>query len=133
MPALRPFVRPLPWLGLWLSGIVAVIAVCLGPPPEIAQLPSGSDKVEHFLAYFLLAWGAVQLFAARRALLWSTLGLVLLGVAIEIAQGALTSNRSADPMDALANAAGVAAGMAMLPTPLRGCLLWLDRKLFGVR
>ncbi|MDL5367165.1 VanZ family protein [Xanthomonas sp. NCPPB 2654] len=131
--ALRDFRRPAPWLGLWLLAIAAVIAVCLGPPPQIPELPSGSDKIEHFLAYFLLAWGAVQLFARPRALLLAALGLVALGIGIEFAQGALTTDRLADPRDALANSVGVAAGMALLPTPLRNCMLWLDRCLFGRR
>lgn len=131
--ALRAFHRPAPWLGLWLLAIAAVIAVCLGPPPRIPDLPSGSDKVEHFLAYFLLAWGAVQLFARPRALWLAAIGLVALGIGIEFAQGALTTDRMADPRDALANSVGVAAGMALLPTPLRNCMLWLDRRLFGRR
>lgn len=130
MAALRPLRRPGLWLGLWIAAIVAVIVACLTPPAPLS-LPSGSDKVEHFLAYFLLSWGAVQLFAGRRALLRAMLGLVLLGVAIEVAQGTLTANRSADVLDALADTAGVLAGLALLPTPLRNCLQWVDGRLFG--
>lgn len=130
---LRPFHRPAPWVALWVAAILGVFWVCLGPPPEIPELPSGADKVEHFLAYFLLAAGAVQLFATRRALLASAGGLVLMGLLIEVLQGALTSNRMADPYDALANTLGVLAGMALVATPARGIWLALDRRLFGRR
>ena len=58
-----------------------------------------------------------------RPLLWVGAGLVLMGVGIEFAQGALTSNRMADPMDAVANTVGVLAGMATALTPLRDMLL----------
>ncbi len=131
MSRLRPFRFPRLWLGLWWAAIVGVIVVCLGPPPEIPDLPSNSDKVEHFLAYFLLAWGAVQLFVGRRTLVLAALGLVVLGVGIEVAQGVLTVDRMADPKDALANTLGVLSGMALLPTRLRNVMTWVDRRLPG--
>lgn len=131
--ALRPFHRPSVWVGLWIAAIVALIAVCLGPPPEFPELPSNSDKAEHFLSFALLSWGAVQLFATRRALLLAAFGLVLLGIGIEIAQDALTTNRSADPYDALADTLGILAGLCLAWTPLRLVMLRMDKRLFGSR
>nr|WP_312385825.1 VanZ family protein [Stenotrophomonas geniculata] len=107
---------------LWGLAVLLVIVVCLIPPPPI-PLPENSDKGEHFLAYFILAGSAVQLFRRGRPLLWVGVGLVLMGIGIEFAQGALTSNRMADPMDAIANTIGVLAGMATALTPLRDLLL----------
>ena len=121
---LKPLRFPRVWLGLWWLAIVVTIVVCLIPPPPLA-LPQNSDKVEHFLAYFLLASAAVQIYRTRAALLWAGAGLVLLGVGIEFLQGALTTDRMADPMDALANSVGVVAGMAMVFTPLRDLLMRL--------
>lgn len=121
---LKPLRFPRLWLGLWWLAIVSTIVVCLIPPPPLA-LPPNSDKVEHFLAYFLLASAAVQIYRTRTALLWAGAGLVLLGVGIEFLQGALTTNRMADPMDALANTTGVIAGMAVVFTPLRDLLIRL--------
>jgi len=118
---------------LWCAAIVAVIVVCLGPPPQLPELPNNSDKAEHFLTYVLLAFGAVQLFATRRALWLAGLGLVGLGVGIEFAQGAFTVDRSADPFDALANTLGVLAGMSFARTRVREWLLRLDHKLFAAR
>lgn len=105
-----------------MLAVLTVIVVCLIPPPPI-PLPENSDKGEHFLAYFILAGSAVQLFRRGRPLLWVGAGLVLMGIGIEFAQGALTSNRMADPMDAVANTIGVLAGMATALTPLRDILL----------
>ncbi|MCS3810628.1 VanZ family protein [Xanthomonas sp. 4461] len=130
---LRPFHRPRLWVGLWIAAIVAVIAVCLGPPPEIPELPDNSDKAEHFLTFALLCWGAVQLFATRRAQAVAAIGLVALGIGIEIAQGALTTNRSADPYDALADTLGIVAGLCLAWTPLRFVMLRIDQRLFARR
>lgn len=121
---LKPLRWPRFWLALWWLAIAATITVCLIPPPPL-NLPQNSDKVEHFLAYFLLASAAVQIYRARAALCWVGVGLVGLGIGIEFAQGALTVNRMADPMDALANTVGVVAGMAVALTPLRDLLLRL--------
>ena len=126
---LKPLRWPRLWLALWGLAILVVIVVCLMPPPALPSLPDNSDKVEHLLAYFFLAAVAVQLFTGRRALWIVGIGLVVLGIGIEVAQGALTSNRSADPHDALANTIGVLLGMATLLTPWRDLLQRLERRL----
>ncbi len=121
---LKPLRWPRFWLALWWMAVLGTIVVCLIPPPPI-PLPDNSDKIEHFLAYFLLASSAVQIYQRRAALVWVAVGLVGLGIGIEFAQGALTVNRMADPMDALANSVGVLAGMAIAVTPLRNLLVRL--------
>lgn len=121
---LKPLRWPRAWLALWWLAVLGTLVVCLIPPPSI-PLPENSDKVEHFLAYFLLAASAVQIYQRRAALVWAAVGLVALGIGIEFAQGALTVNRMADAMDALANSVGVLAGMAIVFTPLRDLLLRL--------
>ncbi|WP_295566930.1 VanZ family protein [uncultured Stenotrophomonas sp.] len=122
LPVIKPLRRPRLWTVLWMLAVLLVVVVCLIPPPPI-PLPENSDKGEHFLAYFILAGSAVQLFRRGRPLLCVAVGLVLMGIGIEFAQGALTSNRTADPMDAIANTIGVLAGMATALTPLRDLLL----------
>ncbi len=121
---LKPLRWPRFWLALWWMAVLGTIVVCLIPPPPI-PLPDNSDKIEHFLAYFLLASSAVQIYQRGAALVWAAVGLVGLGIGIEFAQGALTVNRMADPMDALANIVGVLAGMAIAVTPLRNLLVRL--------
>jgi len=55
-------------------------------------------------------------------------GLVALGIAIELAQSAFTASRQADPADALVNALGVLAGLAVAATPLAQLLKRLDTR-----
>lgn len=126
--ALKPLRRPRLWLGLWWCAIAVVIAASLLPAFLLPDVPAGGDKLEHLGGYFLLAAAAVQLYAARRSLLRAGVGLVLLGVALECAQGLLTSTRQMDAWDALANSAGVLVGMATVLTPLRDALLHFDTR-----
>ena len=128
MTALKPLRHSRWWLGLWGLAIATVIAASLVPASVLPQVPNGGDKVEHFLAYFLLASAAVQLFATRVVLLGSGVGLVMLGIALEIAQGMFTSTRQMDPHDALANTLGVLGGMATAMTPMRDWLLRMQRR-----
>ncbi|MFT4198799.1 MAG: VanZ family protein [Pseudoxanthomonas sp.] len=121
--ALKPIRGARAWLALWLLACAAVVVVCLLPERDLPPVAPGADKVEHALAFFLLMASAVQLFAGGRALLRAAAGLVLLGVAIELAQAAFTADRHADSSDALADAAGVLLGLAIARTPLRDLLL----------
>jgi hypothetical protein len=125
--ALKPLRRPRLWLGLWWLAIALGVLVSLVPPPPIAA-PRGSDKLVHLLCYGALAVGAVQLFAARAALLRAAMGLVALGVALELAQQAFTTTRMLDPRDAAANTLGVLLGLLVARTPLRDLLARLDAR-----
>lgn len=124
--ALKPFARPWLWSGLWSLAIAVVVVVSLVPAPDMPH-PPGGDKLHHFLAYAALAASAVQLYARWPSLLGAGLGLVLLGIGLEHAQGALTDTRMADQRDALANTLGVIAGLATRLTPWRDLLLRFDR------
>lgn len=126
--SLKDFRRPRLWCGLWSLAIALVVVVSLLPAPELPPMPRGADKLEHFVAYALLAAGAVQLFAKRLSLLSACLCLALLGIGLEYAQGALTADRMQDPRDALANILGVLAGLATLFTPWRDALLRFDAR-----
>ena len=123
--SLKPFAHPWLWCGLWCLGIAALVVLSLMPGPPMPDFED-SDKLGHFLAYGLLAVGAVQLFARWSSLLGAGLGLVLLGIGMEYAQGAFTDYRVLDARDALANTVGVAVGLATAFTPLRDLLLRLQ-------
>ena len=125
--ALKPLRRPQLWLGLWWLAILLGLAISLVPPPAV-DAPRGSDKLVHLLCYGALAVGAVQLFATRAALLRVAVGLVALGVALELAQEAFTQSRMLDPRDAAANTLGVLLGLLVARTPLRDVLLKLDTR-----
>lgn len=128
---LKPLRRPLAWLGLWLLAIAVVIGVCLMPGAELPPMPRNIDKIEHAFAFFVLAASAVQLFRPGRALLGAAAGLVLLGVGIEFAQAAFTVDRSADPLDVLADSVGVLLGLATAMTPWSDALLRMQGRATG--
>lgn len=125
--ALKPFARPQLWLGLWWAMVGAVIVGSLLPALFLGDLPPGSDKLQHLLGYAVLAATAVQVFATRRALLIAGIGLVVMGVLVEVAQGTLTTTRLMDANDALANTLGVLMGLATALTPVRNALLRIER------
>jgi len=119
---LKPL-RHLPiWLALWFIGITAVVVVCLMPGQDLPRVPL-SDKLEHALAFALLAASAVQLFVRGMPLAVVAAGLLGLGVAIEFAQATFTTTRAMEAGDVVADAVGIAAGMLIAWTPLRDVLL----------
>ena len=129
MHGLKPLRHPRLWLSLWWLAVVVVFVVCLVPAPDLPLMPPGGDKIEHFLAYFLLATSAVQIYQGARVLWRVAIGLVALGVAVEFAQGAFTATRSMDAWDVIADTLGVAAGFAITLTPWRDLLLRIEPRL----
>ena len=110
------------WLALWLAAVGAVVVVCLLPGQDLPKWPI-SDKLEHALAFAVLAASAVQLFERGRALVVVAFGLLALGIAIEFAQATLTTSRAMEAGDIAADAVGIVAGLSIALTPLRDILL----------
>ena len=127
---LRIFRRPRLWLGLWLLLILEVIVGSLLPSTALPKVSfTGIDKVQHFVAYATLSAYAVMLFATRRIQVRAAVGLVVLGLLMELAQTAFTASRLADPGDVLANTLGVLAGQALSMTPAARWMQWADLRL----
>ncbi len=124
--SLKPFRRPWLWSMLWCCAVAAVVIASLAPASTLPTVPSGGDKFEHFFSYAALSAGAVLLYPRWRSLLAVGIALVMLGVGLEYAQGAFTTDRMMDPQDALANTLGVIAGLGLQLTPWRDLLLRLD-------
>jgi VanZ family protein len=129
---MRDFRRPRLWLGVWIFGLALCVALSLLPPIELGA-PRDSDKLGHLLAYFALSAWAVQLFRTRISQALAAMGLLALGVTMELAQATLTATRMGDSRDALANSLGIAAGLALSFTPMATTLQRLDRRLPGRR
>ena len=107
--------KPLRFKGVWLFvGYVLVILtaiVCLIPnPPDSAVIKFG-DKFVHMTGYLGLFLWFAQIFR-RENHYRPVIALVLWGVAIEFAQS-LTSYRSFEIADMLANTSGVLVGWLM--------------------
>ena len=124
--SLKPFRRPLLWSALWMLAVALVVAGSLLPPRDLPAQALGNDKVMHFLGYFVLMAGAVQIYARRASWVAMAVLLVFLGIGLEWLQAAMHVGRTADRMDALANTLGVLAGFTTGFMPSRDVLLRLD-------
>jgi VanZ family protein len=114
---LRTFRHPRLWLALWGVLIAGVIVGSLLPADELPVPPFAAlDKLEHVFGYGMLSAYAMMLFARRRTQAWAAVGLVVLGIAIEVAQARWTASRSGDPSDVLADLVGVLAGSSIAST-----------------
>lgn len=110
------------WFVLAYVLLLVLAILSLMPAPDIG----GSDKLAHFIAYGLLsAW--FSLIVEQRRSLWIILfGLIGYGLLLEWLQS-LTSYRSGDIADAIANSLGVITGLVFYFSPLRGVLRKVDR------
>lgn len=122
--------RDLPHLNWWLLlgrlWLLATVVICLVPLPRSPFPVEGSDKLEHALGWLLITLWFAQLTGSPQALLARACGFVALGAAIELAQS-LTTWRSADLADLVANMLGVILGVAIGLSPAGRILQRLDR------
>lgn len=122
------FRHPTIWWAIGFGGVVLLVVLELMPsPPSLDVGPNG--WADHALAYAtLMAWFArldpTRLFRARIAF-----ALVAIGVVLECVQG-LTTWRTFDVTDMMANAIGVAIGWLASPPRLPNGLPAFDRVLF---
>lgn len=95
----------------WLLGLAlaATLVLSLLPPSGIPQVLSFWDKAQHALGFAVLAW-----LAAASGLRWRNiaLGLLVWGALIEVLQS-LTTWRQGDVWDWVADAIGIAFGLAL--------------------
>ena len=105
--------QPLAYRRLWLAlGYALVVAVIVSSLVSWGGIPGrfpGVDKLEHVAAYLvLMVWFAGL--QPRRTWRWVALALLGMGLVLEIAQGLMHMHRMADPVDMIANAAGIGLG-----------------------
>ncbi|MCY7388229.1 MAG: VanZ family protein [Burkholderiales bacterium] len=108
-----------PTLAFRIASITILIAIWIFSFLPISGMPNmpGNDKWHHGLAYFacMFCWGQWFMCAAPRLKL--ALILMLMGALIECLQG-LTSYRSFEWLDMVANAAGVALAWLVVTVQL---------------
>ena len=124
---------PLRWGGLWMAGgwlaIGFTILTSLWPGGVSLPVPIW-DKLQHAAGYALLMLWFVGLYPRDRFLLlalWCT----ALGVAIEFAQGYLTTTRSMDVFDVVANSTGILIALLLSWLLTGGWALRVERLLSG--
>ena len=125
---LRSFHRPRLWVGTWIVMIVGVIVLSLVPGPPIPDVLT-IGKFDHGFAYFCLAAMAVQLYAKRSDWLVAAAALIALGVALELAQGYLTTYRDMSAYDGMIDTVGVVVGFASGWTPFTHILQRIDARM----
>jgi VanZ family protein len=99
----------------WIAASVALVLIVVWGSLQSAfggPAVHGFDKVEHFGTYLFLAAWFTGLFP-RPHWWWIVLGLLGLGLAMEIGQYLMRAGRMGDPYDMAANTAGVAAGLLL--------------------
>ncbi|MBB6092301.1 VanZ family protein [Povalibacter uvarum] len=119
-----PVRHPRWWLVFGWAWIIIAIVVCLLPGKNL-PVTHVSDKIEHAALYaFLMIWFAGLYPRSRYTLI--AVALLLLGVAIELAQGAMHLGRTADVRDVIANSIGVGIGLTLSLLGLGGWAQWID-------
>jgi len=102
------------WLALWALGWIVCVVLSLGPAvPGAVPLFPHADKLNHAMAYAALAWWAMGCFATTAGRRRALLSLLVLGAAMEWAQGAFTVDRQRDGLDLVANVVGVGLGTVL--------------------
>ena len=91
--------------------VVVVSALSLTPGEALPGIEIW-DKLQHVLAYLILAVTGSVAFPGRRSLPWLAIGLMILGCALEATQ-AFIPGRVAGVDDAVANAVGVGLGLVI--------------------
>ena len=115
------------WLSIGCLMVLAVLYLSLTPtPPEINIEFEYIDKVEHFLAYFILMFWFAQLYKTSRVRLFYVFFFVSMGVILEILQG-LGGIRFFEYSDMLANTSGVVLAWLITKTRLNNLLLSFEK------
>ena len=104
----------------WLKGKILLIAVAITLILVILSLikipahnfgVTHQDKWQHCFAYFVLSISWLIVFYKKKKKLLVVVCCILLGVIIEILQNELTSYRTGDYHDVIANSLGVLLGL----------------------
>jgi VanZ family protein len=123
--------RPLKYLVWWrVLGrvlVVAMLALALAPAPAVVGAVPFGDKVGHVCGFAALMLWYAQIYGGTRERLRCALGAVAFGLAIELAQ-ALTTYRSAEFADLVADALGVALGWLLARGPLGDLFTSIERR-----
>ena len=107
----------------WLKGKIYLITITLSLMIlSLTKVPvynvgvTHLDKWQHCFAYFVLSISWLIAFYKKKKKLLVVVCCILLGVIIEILQSTLTSYRTGDSYDVIANSLGVLLGLLVFNT-----------------
>lgn len=117
------------WLSIgWLLVLLACYFSLTANPPEFNIEFEYLDKLEHFLAYFILMFWFAQLYKISRVRLFYVFFFVSMGVILEILQD-LGGIRFFEYSDMLANTSGVVLAWLITKTRLNNLLLSFEKNI----
>ena len=120
------------WLILGFFYIGLILAGSLLRVPDIDISISHTDKVVHFLMYFILVGWFVQLYPKPDKRIQILIAAILLGMLIEYLQG-MTSYRSFDIIDEIANSIGALSAFLLARTTFASLLATFDSWLYQLQ
>lgn len=103
--------------------VIAVLSLGAAPKMDFGLNLKSADKYLHFIAYFGLA--TIWYFALKDKIgkrvfkIFVPLGLILYGIILEGLQSGLTTYRTGDVFDAIANSAGVLVALLLFNTLIK--------------
>jgi len=119
------------WLVIGWSMVMFVVVTCMLPAPVIEPVAELLwDKAEHALAFFGMTLWFCGLYPASK---WRKVAIafLLLGIGIELAQGAFTTTRAADVHDAICAGGNLQGLMARRQAGVEAQARMLERLLPG--
>lgn len=95
----------------WILVILAIVS-SLVPAHDLPKLGGISDKFEHVVGYLVLALWFAGIYPKSR---YPMIGfaLLIMGIVIEVLQGAMHVGREADLRDVYANTVGIVCGLTL--------------------
>lgn len=105
------------FIAIAVTVIIAVLSLSAVPKLNMELGIKSGDKYLHFFAYFVLS--SLWYFALKNKIsekvfkIFVPLGLILYGIILEGLQSGLTTYRTGDIYDAIANSAGVIVALIM--------------------
>ena len=126
--------RPLKYVNLWLivgwGMVLLVVAVSLIPSPADLVPFKTSDKLAHFMVYFVLMLWFGFIYHHGKKYLILGLGLISLGILLEVLQG-MTTYRTMEYKDIMVNSLGVLAAWLLSRTRMSSFLIFFEQKFLG--